>query len=261
MGNRVRSRLRAWARKLTGHVSLRATGVAALAGAVAVGGAGFAVFGGEMGPHLVAALAGMLGEAALVVLVLDRMSRSQELRDWKFADDIVNHAVAACIVDVMRFCGIWWSPECCRANISRYEEFLGVLQLHVAGLRSNLESLVLRAELQSYQDARVIERRFGWLSNVLSRRPDGDRPAPGFEMIADTVRRAEGLVGSSQDLELGHGMRSARRIRAAAGPIDYPASSPAAADRFWAVRMSAQAEFLRQARTEEYGMTSTRNSP
>ena len=59
----------------------------------------FVVYGEEMGPHILATIIGILGEAALVVLVLDRMAKSQERREWRFTGTVVSRGVAACMVD------------------------------------------------------------------------------------------------------------------------------------------------------------------
>jgi hypothetical protein len=55
----------------------------------------FMAYGKEMGPHIFATIIGILGEAALVVLVLDRMANSQKLREWRFVGTVVSHGVAA----------------------------------------------------------------------------------------------------------------------------------------------------------------------
>jgi hypothetical protein len=66
----------------------------------------FVVYGAEMGPDIFATAIGVLGEAALVVLVLDRMTNSQRRREWRFVGIVVSQGVAACLVDLTRLYGI-----------------------------------------------------------------------------------------------------------------------------------------------------------
>src|SRR5690349_10481796 len=99
----------------------------------------FAVYGEEMGPHIFATIIGILGEAALVVLILDRMAASQKQREWRFVGAVVSHGVAACMVDLTRLYGVRWDLESYHVNSNRYSEFVQILRLHLANLRSNLE--------------------------------------------------------------------------------------------------------------------------
>lgn len=76
-----------------------AFGAAAFMTATALFIIGAAVYGHEMGPAIIASVAGIFAEAALVVLLLDRIARVQEARDWAFVRHTVGQRMAAAMVE------------------------------------------------------------------------------------------------------------------------------------------------------------------
>jgi hypothetical protein len=142
-----------------------------------------------MGPAIFAGVAGIFAEAALVVLVLDRVNRFQEARDWAFVRDIVGQRMAATMVDVMRLAGIRWSGAALHAERDRHAEFLEVAEVHLADLRSNLEGLAVRAEPADYRAARRVELRLAWLVRNLRTAPDDAIPPGGeWPIVLETSR-------------------------------------------------------------------------
>jgi hypothetical protein len=59
-------------------------GLFALLVAAGVFSAGSIVYGDEMGPHIYAIIVGVFAEAALVLLVLDRIAHNEKQREWAF---------------------------------------------------------------------------------------------------------------------------------------------------------------------------------
>jgi hypothetical protein len=208
----------------------------------------FVVYGTEMGPHIFATIIGILGEAALVVLVLDRMAKSQQQREWRFVGTIVSHGVTSCMVDLMRLYGIRWGPETFRAHSDRYDEFMQKLRLHLASLQSNLEGLALGAEPAVYEQARKIERRVAWMANYLSDRPSsGARPwRAELGLIRSTMKLAGEFMQATVAAEFRDNLIKAADAMADLGEIESPEKSDAAADRFWELRMDSQGEMLRR---------------
>ena len=193
-----------------GNISIR-FGAVALAAAVVIMGLGVVVYPHDMGPHVVATLAGILGEAALVVLVLDRITRAQERRDWAVARRTVAELMAASAVDLMRLCGVRWSQQAHRSNIQRYGEFVGIADVHVAAFRSNLQALVHGVKPDEYHEARRIEMRIAWLLEQLRARPETpSRPAYALEVLTATATLVEQFV--ARDRELRAAISSARDV-------------------------------------------------
>jgi hypothetical protein len=164
-------------------------GVASFVLAVGLFATGAAVYGRDMGPAILGGIAGIFAEAALVVLLLDRVVRLQEARDWAFVRETMGERMAATMVDVMRLAGVRWSALALKANRDRHAEFVNVAEVHLADLRSNLEGLALRAEPADYRAARRVELRLAWLVRVL--RPEPDEavvPGPEWPIVIDTTR-------------------------------------------------------------------------
>jgi hypothetical protein len=235
---------------LAGPLSLRVLGAAAAGVAAVLTAVSFAVYGGEMGPHIIATVIAVLGEAALVVLVLDRVAKAQERKDWHFVEAVVCQGIAACMVDVVRLCAVRWNPLAFQVNIGRYYEFLETLRLHVADLRSNLEGLALGAEPHVYQQARLIERRVAWISSHLSPAPDRPAPDPEYAMVADTIRIAGHLLEKSASSGFTPDIRNARSLATELGALDPFNGIQSADDRFWTFRLRIQDAVLRQSARE-----------
>jgi hypothetical protein len=237
------------------RLSLWQLGMSALALAAILVTVGFLLFGKDMGPHTIATAAGILGEAALVVLVLDRMANSQRKREWNFVGAVVSHGVAACMVDVVRLCCIRWSPQAYGANIARYGEFVQIARLHIMNLRSNLEGLALGAEPESYKQARRIEFRLAWLADYLSNIP-GKPAKPGVELhlVDSTIKLIGQFFRTTNEVEFATVSSMVTSVIAADDPIRSPEGPGKAADEFFAARMRAQNEILRRHPAGETGI-------
>lgn len=83
-----------------------AFGIASFLFAAGLFAVGAAVYERDMGPAILGGVAGIFAEAALVVLLLDRVTRLQEARDWAFVQQTVGRRMAATMVDIMRLAGI-----------------------------------------------------------------------------------------------------------------------------------------------------------
>jgi hypothetical protein len=206
----------------------------------------FVVYGKEMGPHIFATIIGILGEAALVVLVLDRMSSSQRRREWRFVGTVVSHGVAACMVDLVRLYVIRWSSRAYRVNSARYDEFVQMLRLHLANLQSNLEGLALGAQPSAYEQARQIERRIAWLANYLNNKPvSAARPQQWeLESIISTTKLAGEFMRATVAAEFTGNLMKARDATAGLDEIESPEKSDAAADKFLSMRLRSQSNLL-----------------
>lgn len=206
----------------------------------------FVVYGKEMGPHIFATIIGILGEAALVVLVLDRMANSQKRREWRVVGTVVSHGVAACMVDLIRLYGTRWGLEAYRVNSSRYGEFVQLLRLHLANLQSNLEGLALGAEPDVYEQARKIERRLAWLANYLNDKPArAARPLQWeLETTLSTMKLAGEFMQATVVAEFTGNLAKARNTMGVLEGIESPEKSVTAADKFWTLRMGCQNRLL-----------------
>jgi hypothetical protein len=207
----------------------------------------FAVYGGEMGPHIFATIIGILGEAALVVLVLERMSSSQKRCEWRFVGTCVSHGVAACMVDLMRLYGTRWSSRSYHHNSARYGEFMQMLRLHLANLQSNLEGLALGAKPDVYEQARKIERRVTWMANYLNHEPTCAATPQRweFEIILSTMKLAGKFMQAAVAAEFEENLIKANNTMPDLRNIESPEESDATAYRFWSLRMDSQNELLR----------------
>jgi hypothetical protein len=213
-------------------------GAFALVAAAAIMGIGIAIYPHDMGPHAIATIAGILGEAALVVLVLDRITRAQERRDWAIARRTAGELMAASAVDVMRLCGVRWSRQAYGAHIDRYEEFVRIADIHFADLRSNLQALVVGVSPDENHDARRIEMRIAWLLEHLRPRPTtASRPAYDLEVVAATATLVHQFV--SRDPELLGAIQAARKVAE-----DVAVDPKRDAEAFWSARMRLQTDLL-----------------
>jgi hypothetical protein len=150
-------------------------------------------------------------------------------------------------VDLLRLCGVRWSPASFARNGARYEEFVRIARLHLANLQSNLEGLALGAEPGKYEQARRIELRLAWLTDYLSQIPDEQRrPGAEYEIVLSTMRlTGEFLQAATSTAEFRTHFVTAGAIVMALGEIRSPQDSDRAADEFWHARMRAQNEMLR----------------
>jgi hypothetical protein len=234
---------------------LRLAGISALALAAVLIIIGFILYGAEMGPHTIAIAAGILGEAALVVLVLDRVADTQRKHDWNFVRTLVSHGIAACMVDTVRLCCVRWSPLAYNADIDRYREFVQIARLDVANLRSNLEGLALIAEPRSYEQARRIERRLAWLADYLGNAPsEPAKPGVEFQRVLETVMLIGDFFLGAAEVEFSADSSAANSVVAALGPIRNPEESSGAADEFVKARYNAQTEILGRRSDGERGI-------
>jgi hypothetical protein len=225
---------------------LRLLGLSALALAVILTAVGFVIYGKEMGPHIIAVSIGILGEAAVVVLVLDRVTGRQKKEEWSFVRRVVGHGASACMVDLLRFCCIRWSPKAFDANHERYDEFVRITRLHLANWRSNLEGLALGAEPGAYEQAWQIGFQLAWLADQLSQVPNcSRRPGPEYQIVLKTMHQiGEFLIALTRE-EFEDHLATARAIIKDLDRIRSPEESDEAADDFFHARQSAQEKLIR----------------
>jgi hypothetical protein len=208
-------------------------GAASFVLAVGLFATGAAVYGRDMGPAVFGGIAGIFAEAALVVLLLDRVVRLQEARDWAFVRETMGDRMAAAMVDVMRLAGIRWSALALKANRDRHAEFVGLAEVHLADLRSNLEGLALRAEPADYRAARRVELRLAWLLRSLRPEPrEAVVPGPEWPIVVDTAQAISAF------LRIDDSPMSVPGLRHDSAPSSQ--SQTQLMDAFWIERMHMQ---------------------
>jgi hypothetical protein len=220
-------------------------GIGALVCAALIFACGGIAYGGQMGPHAFATGAAILAEAALVLLVLDRVQTTQRHRDWRFVRQLVGQRMVATMVDVVRLCNVRWNAAVFQANIRRYPEFLRLAELHLADLRSNLEGLALAAAPADYEHARQIETRLGWLVRYLYERPLTER-TPGAELpvVENTAALMRHYLESGSDPTVALAFSTARKFVSESANAHRGVRFAVDSDMFWRTRMAAQTQLI-----------------
>jgi hypothetical protein len=230
---------------MTKRLSVTATqlAVAALCGSVVVFAVGVVVYGrDDMGPHIFAAAGAILAEVPLVVLVIDKLADAKRRREWSFVKQMVGKRMAAVAVDIVSLNGVRWSPLAHRDNLGLYAYRRRLAEVHLAGLRSQLEGLTLGSTPLDYDAARRIELRLAWLVSDLRKPPEVPRP-PGNELpiLIATMHLVASFLGpAAQPPSI-----SAEAKAASPASHDSPAA-PNTNDAFWLARMQAQAQLLKE---------------
>jgi hypothetical protein len=223
----------------------KAMGIVALVCAALIFACGAIVYGGAMGPHAFATAAAILAEAALVLLVLDRVQTAQQHRDWRFVRQLVGQRMVAAMVDVVRLCNVRWNAIVLEANIERYPEFLRLAELHLADLRSNLEGLALAAEPADYEHARRIETRLGWLVRYLYERPPtASTPGAELPVVESTATLIRRYLLSGNDPTVALAFSSASEVVSANVDAHRGVRFAVQSDAFWQARMEAQTRLI-----------------
>jgi hypothetical protein len=181
---------------------------------------GFALYGSEMTPNLLAELAGVSLEVAVAALVIHGVMSRYQRRQWDFAYQALADRVAESFVDVMRLLSVRLTTEALVVNGDRYGLFVTTAQEHLADLRSHIEGASTALDPRTHQLCRKIERRLAWCLAQLRTRPEtADRPAKVWQECR--VAAAMGFELIHRDGE-GHvvELATARDAVAAAADID-----------------------------------------
>jgi len=240
---------------MSGFITPRRFGVIALVGAIFFFALGFKIYGPEMGPHALAALAAILLETAFVVLVLDWLTQRQKQQDWSFVRNVVGRRMAACMVDVVRLWSVRWGANTYVSNASRYDEFIHIAQLHFADLRTSIEGLVIGAAPIDYERARTVELGIDWIIDKLAGKPD--LPQAPFQIMQSTIVDTRRLVHTflTDVIKSERCADSIKQHSALCEVVEIVASmdrsildktSTEDMDTFVLKRMAAQNEFLRR---------------
>ena len=209
--------------------------VVALPSAIAFFAAGAFLYPADYGAHVFATIAGVFLEAAVVVLVLEKLAQGQQKSEWRFVRHTVALRVAATMVDVIRLGSVRWSEIGYRCDANRYDEFRAVADRHLTDLRFNLWSLVLGLAPAEYREAREIEQLLGTLVDYLRQLPpQAGQPYEGeWLKLIDTVKAIEPFLRYDESLKsaLDAGRRAAALLMVTA---------PISIDEFFERRLEAQ---------------------
>ncbi len=206
---------------------------------------GAVVFGDEMLPNLVAEMAGVALEVAVIILVVERVATFQRRRDARFAYDALSDRAAMTFVDVMRLLWVCTSAAAMRSNGPRYEEFHQIAELHLSEFRSNIEGFAGSLDAGSHESLRRIDRRLSWAVARLGGRP---RSGGGLTELRGTMEETAEMIGTLLEHAGGPDFREARRGALAAVDATEEAvgEDPGDADdRLFRWRLAAQTEYLR----------------
>lgn len=222
-----------------GSVSVtRALGLGAAVVTVALLATGFGIYGHPFWAQLLATVTALAAETALVLLVLDHATGLQVERDWEFVRQIVGQRMAAAMVDIMRLCGVRFSPLAFSANKARYDEFAQLAELHLQDLRSNLEGLALRAKPEEYREARRIELHLAWLCRYLHESPSAPtRPSVEQAVLAGAAESIRKFLVRHQAFRF-----TIEGVEQLVGMPDV--SLRRQPDAFWQTRLSLQQRLL-----------------
>jgi len=157
-------KLRLW------DIATVAGSVALLAGLVSAV-VGIIVYEG-MGGNLLAELAGVLVEVALIFLVLDWIVKRKGRQDWRFAYEVISQRMATAFVDLMRLQYVASSGVARAANGARYPEFVDMAVQHLEDLRSHIEGFSVAFDAPSHQRCRQLEQKLLWMFSRLKRGPN-----------------------------------------------------------------------------------------
>ncbi|MFT7837763.1 hypothetical protein Q5530_16635 [Saccharothrix sp. BKS2] len=123
---------------------------------------GLALYGGDMTPNLLAELAGVSFEVAVVALIVERVMSRRQRREWDFAYRALAERSSEAFVDIMRLIFSRSSKAALNANLSRYSSFVHLAEQHLGDLRSHIEGSATALDSGTHQQYRRVERRLAW---------------------------------------------------------------------------------------------------
>ncbi|GAB2815492.1 hypothetical protein GCM10027176_20200 [Actinoallomurus bryophytorum] len=123
---------------------------------------GLVIYGGEMVPNLIAELAGVSLEVAIVALIVERLMARHQRWQWDFAYRALAKRASEVFVDVVRLVFVHSSNEALHANLPRYGYFVQLAQQHLDELRSHIEGSATALDSSTHEEYRRMERRFSW---------------------------------------------------------------------------------------------------
>lgn len=150
--------------------------VGALLGAVSIAGWSLYAHLGDMQFNLLAELAGVLFEVAIVVLLVDWLVERRERQRWRHAYPMISDRLATAFVDAMRLLYVATVKNAGYADdASRYPAFHARLSRNLDHLRSTLEGFAVALESSAHYEVRDLELKLRWLHDRL------ERPVTGLE--------------------------------------------------------------------------------
>jgi len=120
-----------------------------------------------MTPNLLAELAGVSFEVAVVALIVERVMSRRQRREWDFAYRALAERSSEAFVDVMRLIFSRSSEAAPDANMSRYSSFVHLAEQHLGDLRSHIEGSAAALDSNTHQQYRRVERRLAWCLGTL----------------------------------------------------------------------------------------------
>lgn len=187
----------------------------------------------------------LTGSSILLILtvlsVLDQLTQRQKQREWTFVRKIVGQRMAACMVDILRLCSVRWSSRAFNSNISRYNEFLRIAQVHFADLRSSIGGLALGTEPSDYEFARKMESRIGWIIDKIETKPEFPQEPPQevYSILLETHAKIHQFLATESSIH------KIAKVIAEIDPSILDKTSINDMNKFFARRMAAQNELLK----------------
>lgn len=157
---------------------------------------GLQQFGRDMLGNLLAEVSGVLLEVALVLLVLDWLTKRNQRREWHFAYSTISKRFAVVFVDIMRLLFMLYRQK--ELKVERFNNFLDVGFEHLGNLRSHIEGFAVAFEPSTHQQCRQIEQQFSWMLGRIKR---GEQRRSDFFMMKKLADSLDAFLQSSDDLE------------------------------------------------------------
>lgn len=144
--------------------------VGALVAAISIAGGSLYAHRTEMQFNLLAELAGVLFEVAVVVLIVDWLVERRDRQRWRHAYPMISDRLATAFVDAMRLLYVGSSKEAGYADdLSRYPAFHTRLSRNLEVLRSTIEGFAVAIESSAHYAVRDMELKLRWLHDRLER--------------------------------------------------------------------------------------------
>jgi TIR domain len=166
----------------------------------------------------------------------------QKQREWAFVrKKIVGQRMATCMVDILRLCCVRWSSSAYSSNVSRYNEFVNIAQVHFTDMRSSLEGLALDAEPSDYEFARKMELHIGWIIDKIGTKPEF--PQEPLQAVYSIVLETHAAI--YQFLVVESIVHKILKLVAEIEPSILHKTSIDDMNKFFSRRMAAQNELLK----------------
>src|SRR6476469_9036548 len=221
------------------------TGIVALLLGILIAIIGLIVYGVSVGTNLLAGASDLLISIAVATFIIDRINHANSRRQWLAAYHALHGLVAAAFVDVMRLLYVYSDEKAYAANVSRYEEFVDIANMHVNDLRGTVQGFAAVIDPPAYTLCRTVERRLSWMVRTLS----VNRGRPGvyareLELMATTGKLLAEFIASEDSGRYSAAVHSAETALLACGftPDRRMGSAPEEVMRY---RLPAQSRMIR----------------